>query len=422
MRYITVIFIIISFCTLSQAAFDGSSYWPEFYPYLHCDQECIDSMINVNVRWQLNQGQNGWNKYRFGLIGNSVTNDGPFPSDLSEGTQPGGWWGSGIINCTRPDNSFWTAFLSETWGGPGISEQDHPWLYDLTCHRAENGNQSGANTAQGYTLLQNALDNLKPMWVTIMFGHNDGGRWDSGIRSSWDNMLQRALSNNVIPIIMSINPAKANMYGGLNCRPLSDSLRAYARVKRVPFLDWFGAAVDPLIGGCYDRPDTCTRDGVHPERSEYAGNFADYIMFAEYKRPRTLVPVCGILNVMLLEMTYELREKVIYPADLQATGIDNTGKGSGVTSPVLRLLPNPATASTILSYNVPNNFSGRIQVDVFDLKGTLVRNLVNADRTNGSYSITWDAKDNNGNAVTSGIYYVILRAGATVKTMKLAIF
>src|SRR3989339_756830 len=95
MRYITVIFIIISFCTLSQAAFDGSSYWPEFYPYLHCDQECIDSMINVNVRWQLNQGQNGWNKYRFGLIGNSVTNDGPFPSDLSEGTQPGGWWGSG---------------------------------------------------------------------------------------------------------------------------------------------------------------------------------------------------------------------------------------------------------------------------------------------------------------------------------------
>jgi flagellar hook assembly protein FlgD len=41
--------------------------------------------------------------------------------------------------------------------------------------------------------------------------------------------------------------------------------------------------------------------------------------------------------------------------------------------------------------------------------GQLVRTLVDGGQTAGDYIINWDEKDNNGNLVTSGIYFVKLK-------------
>lgn len=278
-------------------------------------------MRNVNVRWQESQGIRGWNKYRFGLIGNSITNDGPFPSDLSSGCHA--WCGTGIMNCSRPGNSFWATFLNETWGGPGAGGDDHPWLYDQACHGSANGNQIGATTSGGYTLLGNALNNLKPMWVTLEYGHNDGAVWNATRRSEWERLIGRALDSNIIPIVVTINPEQIGSSWDHDGRtPIyNDSLKTVAAQFRVPCLDWYGAAVDPDIGGCRIRTDGCTRDGVHPERSQSAGNFSDSVIFYPLAHAKgVLNPVCGLWTVMLLEMTYELREKVIYPADTLAAG------------------------------------------------------------------------------------------------------
>ncbi|MFP4522172.1 MAG: DNRLRE domain-containing protein [Fibrobacterota bacterium] len=312
-----MIFMVFFMSVPVFSAFEGSGYWPEFYPYIHCDQEVIDSMLAVNARWQQNQLLDGWNKYRFGLVGNSVTNDGPFPSDMSTGCHA--WCGTGISGCSRPNNSFWADFLSETWGGPGTGD-DHQWLYDENCHGSSNGNLIGARTSQGDGLLQNAIDNLKPMWVTVMFGHNDRGVWNSDRRAQFNEIIDLALSHNIIPIMVTINPAKANAgFGDLNCPEYNDSVKAFAAGRKIPCIDWFGAAVDPEIGGCYDRADTCTRDGVHPERSNSSGHFADSNIFYD---GTNLPPVCGLLNIMLLELTYELNEKVVKPAENALASFD----------------------------------------------------------------------------------------------------
>ena len=107
---------IITFCGIICAEFTGSTKWPELYPYLHCDQDCIDSMVRVNVRWQENQGLQGWNKYRFGFIGNSVTNDGPFPSDLSS-TSSDSWTPKGIgFHERQPSRRFWSVLSPRSSG------------------------------------------------------------------------------------------------------------------------------------------------------------------------------------------------------------------------------------------------------------------------------------------------------------------
>ncbi len=409
---------------LANGAFQGSGYWPEFYPYLHCDQDCLDSMLNVNVRWQKSQGTRGWNKYRFGLVGNSITNDGPFPSDLSEGRQsPGSWTGSGIINCVRPNNTYWDNFLTETWGGPGgASNRDHPWLYDLPCHYAANGNQVGAKTAEGFALLGNALNNLNPMWVTLEFGHNDDCYWNSTRRAEWMRLLKRSLDSNVIPIIVTLNPEQpGSAYDHEGRTPVyNDSLRAFAARYRVPCLDWYGAAVDPLIGGCTLRSDYCTRDGAHPERSQSSGNFSDSVIFYPLAQAKgVLNPVCGLWNIMLLETTLELRQKVIYKADtVVATGVYASASATPDNIEI-STAPSPFNPSTIVSFVLPgNNSAGAVTISIFNTSGKKVKTLANRMYTPGTYSVTWDGKDDENRRVATGVYSIIINNGKIIKACR----
>jgi len=398
--------------------FQGTGSWTEFYPFLHTDSITLDSMKKVNVRWQTNQMLRGWSKYRLGLIGNSVTNDGPFPSDMSTGCHT--WCGTGITS-KRPSRLFWTNFLNETWGGPtAFSSDDHPWLYDTACHGPENGNQIGATTGGGFTLLGNMVSHIKPMWVTIMYGHNNAAVWDETRRSEWDRLVSRALDSNVIPIIVTINPSCGSWYHNGLVPSYNDSLKAYAIARHVPVIDWYGAAVNPAIGGCDLRSDCCTRDGVHPERSQSAGNFSDSILFYPYAQAKgVLNPVCGLLNIMTLEMTYELRAKAIFPAD----SIVNTGvfKNEGFVPEKLDIsvLPNPFNPSITILFMVPKKgTSDLVSVEIFNAAGRKIKTISDRIVEPGDYRAVWNGTDDHNKPVGAGSYYIKLISGQTVKTCK----
>ncbi len=75
--------------------------------------------------------------------------------------------------------------------------------------------------------------------------------------------------------------------------------------------------------------------------------------------------------------------------------------------------PNPFNPETTIAYSVPT--SGSTNLSVFNLKGQLVRTLVNGVREAGNHNVVWDGKDNNHNSVTSGLYfYRVTNAGKTV--------
>ena len=70
--------------------------------------------------------------------------------------------------------------------------------------------------------------------------------------------------------------------------------------------------------------------------------------------------------------------------------------------------PNPFNPATSIEYNLPE--SGEVMLDIFDITGKKVRTLVNQRQTAGSqYRIVWDATDENGKAVSSGIYFYRLQ-------------
>jgi flagellar hook assembly protein FlgD len=58
---------------------------------------------------------------------------------------------------------------------------------------------------------------------------------------------------------------------------------------------------------------------------------------------------------------------------------------------------------------------------IYDVRGRLVRTLVNQHKTAGEYSVTWRARDDRDVSVASGIYFVRLQSGARVETRKLVL-
>jgi len=79
--------------------------------------------------------------------------------------------------------------------------------------------------------------------------------------------------------------------------------------------------------------------------------------------------------------------------------------------------PNPFNPETTISYDIKD--AGKVRLDVYNLKGQLVRTLVDQAQASGRYRIVFDAHDNNGNPLSSGIYLYRLRAANHQSTRKM---
>ena len=81
--------------------------------------------------------------------------------------------------------------------------------------------------------------------------------------------------------------------------------------------------------------------------------------------------------------------------------------------------PNPATGSTSLRFDLPA--AGSVRLGIYDLDGSLVRNLVDEVRPAGPQSVLWNGRDAAGNLAPSGVYFYRLRAGQDAPSGKLVL-
>ncbi len=79
--------------------------------------------------------------------------------------------------------------------------------------------------------------------------------------------------------------------------------------------------------------------------------------------------------------------------------------------------PNPFNPTTTIRYNLPED--GHVQIFVYNLKGQLVKQLLNKRESLGTHSIIWDGKDKNGRTCSSGVYYYRLNNNSTSITKKM---
>ncbi|OGC80212.1 MAG: hypothetical protein A2W07_08305 [candidate division Zixibacteria bacterium RBG_16_43_9] len=79
--------------------------------------------------------------------------------------------------------------------------------------------------------------------------------------------------------------------------------------------------------------------------------------------------------------------------------------------------PNPFNASTQISYDLPK--SGEVSLRIYNIKGELVRELMNEYTPAGHHRITWDGKNKDGLTTASGIYFYQIVSEGFAETRKM---
>ncbi|MDP2174102.1 MAG: carboxypeptidase regulatory-like domain-containing protein [Candidatus Cloacimonadaceae bacterium] len=79
--------------------------------------------------------------------------------------------------------------------------------------------------------------------------------------------------------------------------------------------------------------------------------------------------------------------------------------------------PNPFNPETTISYAVKD--PSAVSIGIYNVKGQLVRTLVNREHNSGRYSVVFNGKDDAGKNIASGIYFYRMTAGSFVSTQKM---
>ncbi|MEN6444678.1 MAG: T9SS type A sorting domain-containing protein [Candidatus Cloacimonas sp.] len=79
--------------------------------------------------------------------------------------------------------------------------------------------------------------------------------------------------------------------------------------------------------------------------------------------------------------------------------------------------PNPFKQSTSINYSIKENTP--VTIEIYSLKGQLIRTLLKENKAPGAYSIDWDCRDNSRKLVAEGIYFYKMKAGSYSDTKKM---
>jgi len=79
--------------------------------------------------------------------------------------------------------------------------------------------------------------------------------------------------------------------------------------------------------------------------------------------------------------------------------------------------PNPFNPSTKINYSLKEN--SKVSLNIYNIKGQKVRQLVSDQLSAGQHSVIWNGKDDNGKAVSSGIYFYKLKADNYTNTKRM---
>ena len=81
--------------------------------------------------------------------------------------------------------------------------------------------------------------------------------------------------------------------------------------------------------------------------------------------------------------------------------------------------PNPVSTGTDVHFGLPA--LAHVQVEVLDSSGRLLRRLDGGSREAGTHVLRWDGSDGAGRTLSPGVYYVRVRAGELMRTLRVSL-
>jgi len=107
------------------------------------------------------------------------------------------------------------------------------------------------------------------------------------------------------------------------------------------------------------------------------------------------------------------------PISVTVTDGDNETPDIPQITSLNNIYPNPFNPSTTISYGLAK--AEKVNIQIYNVKGQLVHNLVSETKQTGNYRIVWNGTNDKGQALTSGMYIVKMTAGAYSRATKVIV-
>jgi hypothetical protein len=79
--------------------------------------------------------------------------------------------------------------------------------------------------------------------------------------------------------------------------------------------------------------------------------------------------------------------------------------------------PNPFNPSTVIGFQLP--VASEVSLSIYNMSGQLVKQVASGMYASGRHQIVWDATDERGGRVASGVYLYVIKAGSFSAQRKL---
>nr|MBC8414803.1 T9SS type A sorting domain-containing protein [Candidatus Cloacimonadota bacterium] len=83
--------------------------------------------------------------------------------------------------------------------------------------------------------------------------------------------------------------------------------------------------------------------------------------------------------------------------------------------------PNPFNPITTISFSLTAEDAENAEIIIYNIKGQKVKQIVSGRLSAGRHSVIWNGKDDNGKAVSSGIYFYRMRTDSYDKTKRMVL-
>ena len=107
--------------------------------------------------------------------------------------------------------------------------------------------------------------------------------------------------------------------------------------------------------------------------------------------------------------------------DINLSNLVNTNDLTSIKpqSMLAQNYPNPFNPTTNIKFNIST--AGKVNLNVYNVKGQLVKTLMDAYVSAGEHTVTWNGVDNSNNNVSSGVYFYKLENNGKVEMRKMVL-
>jgi hypothetical protein len=178
--------------------------------------------------------------------------------------------------------------------------------------------------------------------------------------------------------------------------------------------DYYGYEESDTISLAYEVTDDMLSLSVEFDFCEMMGDDDYYYYYDSLNCYDMFAMQFGITDIQdIQDITLDFWMEMSYSGPLAIAGEIGLQPGQ---FKLHQAYPNPFNPTTTLKYEMGS--AGPVSINVFDVSGHKIRSLYNGIQIPGQHEVRWDAKNDNGRSMSSGVYLFKVNVNGKTHTAK----